>query len=479
MTLTSPRKRHSPTKSTLHQLEKSESIQITVNITNSNIKKTPKFIKLIGRGPQPSQEVEPGVILTPSHNNGPRKPSSPNEIIDVIDGDDTEDPFTLEPFNSLIEMHLEKGKDFILARVTTADAQDENRFYYSYYPAHQINKILFRTQLDLGLLHRMKAKNPLNNMPIVGDVHYYIIRRAESPQVVATPNAEDPLIPKGASQFWGGFQSDSNHTVVVMRNDDSTEAKAKTSKMTPIESFRRPSRKLYETVIFPSSRRNSADEVYSDPPTPQIIGTIRTPFNHSEMPPLSWNKSVEEESLFRKVRSISYQNDCGSASDLTDWIKKHAKIHQAKSISKLSKLQSLVSTDHLESPVIKEDSFWEARYLASDDDFLMQSAIRSLFKKNALENSDGVLFSISSNQYRHAQPPEGSSPHPVLSQYVITFIDRNGNMTGITTKGLRIGLLVLTLVGIILIKVLVPADFIFLCIFLLLLIDILILLIFV
>jgi hypothetical protein len=197
------------------------------------------------------------------------------------------------------------------------------------------------------------------------------------------------------------------------------------------------------------------------------------------MPPLSLNKPVEEESLFRKVRSISYQNDRGSAQDLTDWVKKHAKMHQAKSISKSSKLQSLASVDYVDSPVIKEDSFWEARYLASDDDFLMQSSIRSLFKKNALESTDGVLFSISSNQYRHAQPPEGSSPHPVLSQYVITFIDRNGHMTGITAKGLRIGVLVLTLVGVILIKVLVPPNFIFLSIFLLLLIDVLLLLIFV
>ncbi|KAI8621350.1 hypothetical protein BC830DRAFT_1039243, partial [Chytriomyces sp. MP71] len=61
---------------------------------------------------------------------------------------------------------------FLLARVVTVDPQEETRFYYSY-SAHHINKVLFRTQPEEGLLHRMKAKNPLNNMVIIGDVHYY------------------------------------------------------------------------------------------------------------------------------------------------------------------------------------------------------------------------------------------------------------------------------------------------------------------
>jgi hypothetical protein len=84
--------------------------------------------------------------------------------VDVIDAKETEEPFTLETFDDLVRMHLEKDKDFILARVTTMDNIDPDRFYYSYYAAHHINKVLFRTQPALGLLHRMQAQNPLNNM---------------------------------------------------------------------------------------------------------------------------------------------------------------------------------------------------------------------------------------------------------------------------------------------------------------------------
>lgn len=81
-----------------------------------------------------------------------------NHVIDILDADN-EDPFTLENLEDLIHLHAKKGLDFILARVTTVDPEDEQRFYYSYYAAHHINKVLFRTQPEVGLLHRMRAKN--------------------------------------------------------------------------------------------------------------------------------------------------------------------------------------------------------------------------------------------------------------------------------------------------------------------------------
>ncbi|KAF9284934.1 hypothetical protein BGZ68_004285, partial [Mortierella alpina] len=106
--------------------------------------------------------------------------------IDQLDALD-EDPFTLDSFENLMRMHANKGKDFILARVTTQDPNDDTKHYYSYYGAHQINKVLFRTQPDEGLLHRMKARNPLNNMLVVGDVHYYIVSADEINAVKPLP----------------------------------------------------------------------------------------------------------------------------------------------------------------------------------------------------------------------------------------------------------------------------------------------------
>ncbi|KAF9934681.1 hypothetical protein FBU30_001005 [Linnemannia zychae] len=102
-----------------------------------------------------------------------------------------EDPFTLDSFENLMRIHASKGKDFIIARVTTQDSH-ENKHYHSYYSAHQINKVLFRTQPEEGLLHRMKARNPLNNMLIVGDVHYYSISAADVNAITPLPTVHSP-----------------------------------------------------------------------------------------------------------------------------------------------------------------------------------------------------------------------------------------------------------------------------------------------
>ncbi|KAJ3044923.1 hypothetical protein HDV00_000205 [Rhizophlyctis rosea] len=148
--------------------------------------KRSRFIKLVGAPKnEPTASTEPAALPKDAAGapikpvtGSPSTPDSPEEpVIDVLDAQN-EDPFTLEPFENLIQLHADAGKDFIMARVTTVDPNDESRFYYSYYAAHHINKVLFRTQPEEGLLHRMKAKNPLNNMTIVGDVHYYVITAA-------------------------------------------------------------------------------------------------------------------------------------------------------------------------------------------------------------------------------------------------------------------------------------------------------------
>ncbi|ORZ35023.1 hypothetical protein BCR44DRAFT_1414746 [Catenaria anguillulae PL171] len=147
------------------------------------------FIQIVGL-PSGSDPTNIDTVVVHSANITSPKPSVPQlspgsaqkYLVDVIDAEN-EDPFTLESFESLLEIAAEAGKDFILARVVTVDPHDDSKFYHRhvtltsffYYAAHHINKVLFRTQPEEGLLHRMKAKNPLNNMTIVGDVHYYVI----------------------------------------------------------------------------------------------------------------------------------------------------------------------------------------------------------------------------------------------------------------------------------------------------------------
>lgn len=109
------------------------------------------FIKLLGT-PPPQSDSRDG------SDKSIAKSSNPTQVIDIIDAMN-EEPFTLETLDSLIKVHSEKKMSFILARVTTVDPDDNERFYHSYYAAHHINKVLFRTQPEEGLLHRMKAKN--------------------------------------------------------------------------------------------------------------------------------------------------------------------------------------------------------------------------------------------------------------------------------------------------------------------------------
>ncbi|RKP07654.1 hypothetical protein THASP1DRAFT_16724, partial [Thamnocephalis sphaerospora] len=86
-----------------------------------------------------------------------------------------DDPFTLESFGRLAAMHAERNKDMIVARVCTLDPRDGTRHSYFHYAAHHLNKVLFRTEPERGLLHRVRTKNPLSNNDIHGKVDYFVI----------------------------------------------------------------------------------------------------------------------------------------------------------------------------------------------------------------------------------------------------------------------------------------------------------------
>ncbi|AFN83487.1 hypothetical protein EROM_080680 [Encephalitozoon romaleae SJ-2008] len=94
--------------------------------------------------------------------------------LDVLDAN-TVETFTLEEFKAIVLDCRSKNKDFILARVTTPDPDDQSIIYNFYYAASELNRILFRFESDRRLLHRMKVRNPLNNMYILGQVYYYKI----------------------------------------------------------------------------------------------------------------------------------------------------------------------------------------------------------------------------------------------------------------------------------------------------------------
>lgn len=118
----------------------------------------------MGTGLASSEEAAAlNTLAFPALSDGIAAAQPATIVVEELDAED-EDPFTLDSFESLIRAHTAAGKDFILARVITREDVPEGqaametgqpRIFTSIYQAHQANRILFRTQPEEGLLHRM------------------------------------------------------------------------------------------------------------------------------------------------------------------------------------------------------------------------------------------------------------------------------------------------------------------------------------
>ncbi|KAI9012759.1 hypothetical protein BC832DRAFT_261159 [Gaertneriomyces semiglobifer] len=479
---------------------------------------TVSYIKLVGApasgNDQPLQiDAVTGVPIKPTPTSVGKELEAESTVIDVLEGRN-EDPFTLEPFETLIQMHAEKDKDFIIARVTTVDPHDEARMYYSYYTAHHINKVLFRTQPEEGLLHRMKAKNPLNNMTIVGDVHYYVITAASALQSAApapmspgnerrsfdsvrsvasinsirSVNSIRSMIsifstasvgssasrrdfdrfrrrPRGKSSSVSVHEGDSaraglgrflrvgNHGVrkrtlhLIMRpeavdkevaeavplvDEDGGVNKGKSlriaSKLRPMSAGTGSGNRSSSSQS--GSRRNSMDDAYSD--IHNQAPRSKKPYESHGRSSLDSNpEKADSNRAFRsvvppshrRVRSTSFNQEHPTVINVPGWPEDESRI-STKSLKyhpiSPGLRRTLLMEDQLyspASPVAPPTVYYTAKYYASDDDFLMKSAVRAYFKANALETQDAVLFTIPSGR-EESELLEGAEDHPALSSFV-------------------------------------------------------------
>jgi len=120
-----------------------------------------------------------------------------------------------------------------------------------------------------------------------------------------------------------------------------------------------------------------------------------------------------------KVQTNSYLNDRNSKLSVYDWIKVHStsplsannekinslfkNINDDSSSDKIKNAETCINVDGEDVEkketdplsLIKEIIF-EAKFYATDDDFLMKSNVRAYFKHNALEPDDAVLFTLPS-----------------------------------------------------------------------------------
>lgn len=343
-------------------------------------------VKLTGRPPlvyhhQQQQSTQPGnspaqtvgsASSVEAHNYNQRSFPMPqfssnvkNTVVDYVDGD-YEDPFQLESFDSLIKTHQERGKDFILARVITAAGQPasnsaeaselekldgDQQLFHNYYSAHQINRVLFRTQPEEGLLHRMKAKNPMNNLTIVGDVHYYRVLANQN------SNASQPtklMCAKCDKQLsvCGSF---------VQQDMDIS------GQLQPLNT---------------SDPINKSSVVASNDAKKQNQATISEGENYFKRPPTPPPESDE-------LSSTSPDDD--EVVDICECYRDAGANQDSASGSPRPFYELIV-----------------AEYLATDDDFLMRRHIRQYFKQQALQPEDVFLFTLFGQQKRQQQQQQQS-----------------------------------------------------------------------
>ncbi|CAJ0759573.1 1715_t:CDS:2 [Entrophospora sp. SA101] len=329
-----------------------------------------RFIKLVG---YPETLNNDETIETKES-----KQLSSNLIIKVLDAT-TEDPFTLESFDTLIQQHAEKNKDFILAKVATADPVDDSKFYYSYYSAHHINKILFRTQPEQGLLHRMKAKNvsesvkPLfsliksSSMSVTSKKTLHIKKESISSVEITATSALDNI--------------ENDFSIAIDINNG----------------FNSPTREKVDSKMGRESRRWS------------IGGNIQSPLKTFQ----------PQQSRIKKHNSLSSfkqsNNDNSISSSSTD------------EFTNNNTMTSSMPKD--DDPEKNQMIFYEALFYATDDDFLTRSSVRQYFKSNALDYMDAQLFTINAvPQSPHATNALNSTPPSAQLERIMT--DNNNDNNG-------------------------------------------------
>lgn len=290
-------------------------------------------------------------------------PSKNELILDC----ESEESFTLESFGNLLKAARACNKDFIIARVTTLDPSGPTpQLFHSHYSAHQINKILFRTQPAESLLHRMKSRNPLNNMLIVGLVHYFVVR------------------PKDYDAARDRFEA-----LLAQRRFESGAGAAV-----------------------------RVEELANPNPIPRITdeeGGSGGSLTDSLLFGLLQRKKLETENLCHAATPDSPQINVApfeNAADYTSPTPSTLNLDDPMRLSRNSSSASLNRCDKV--PTEGEPAIlYEAHHFATDDDFMIRSDVREYFKVNSVNADDYLLFTL----YRTNEeiPVSGFTAIPIQS----------------------------------------------------------------
>ncbi|ORX52985.1 hypothetical protein BCR36DRAFT_582388 [Piromyces finnis] len=357
-----------------------------------------------------------------------------DKFIDKINGNN-EDPFTLETFKDLIYMYASKNKDFIIARIKTADPSANNKYFYSYYDAHHINKVLFKTQPELSLLHRMQAKNPLNNMIIVGDVHYFVIKKDYAKSIfkkvseTSSSSLNKNIIKEPV---------DLTSPLSLINHLNFNRSKEEILKSDLVDFYRTANLK----GISSHDRHHTMPVYHVDDLASIAHRNLEKVIKVAGFPKLTKEKTYKRSQLKLIMKPEAFANDnimkttneetCDSIapkmrrkSDDYDYRKRKV-IGRNYSYEVLN----VVEVDEQETQINdgEEDEntvVFKAEFYATDDDFLMRRDVRTYFKENALEEKDSILFTLSTNPTTVTTNGDAVNAiqHPLLSFINYTFFD--------------------------------------------------------
>jgi hypothetical protein len=374
-------------------------------------------------------------------------------ITDILDSMN-EDPFTLETFETLIQNHAKKKKDFLLARVTTIDPNNPKKKYYSHYAAHHLNKVLFRAEPEQGLLHRMRAKNPLNNMVIIGDVYYFVVKAKEISSklsIVRRRSSLDSLTTFMATSSSSGNNNKKDEDITSTLSDRISDFfktfvnltdSSKRKRLHLIMNQDGLDNDIAKSLLITGRRRSADDaflELFNTPaPLEKLTASTSSTAVLGSIPIDVRSKSN------RLVRSKTYMNDSNNTKNnintqvrknVNDWISNcifENEQHESSSCSSSKSKSFLTKPSQRKTPgsgrlaefqqkkadsfTFKNSNVYTAEYFASDDDFLMKASVRAFFKEHALESDDSILFTICTTKTADGQVvvEERGEPHPAL-----------------------------------------------------------------
>lgn len=323
------------------------------NISNNsnNCSTAPAFIRLSEPGPFDIQRCLQNLRnqLPPDQLDNLEKALkadpdlfSPASKTDLILDCEAEESFTLETFGGLLKAARAAGKDFIIARVTTLDPTGPKpQLYHSHYSAHQINKILFKTQPEEALLHRMKSRNPLNNMLIVGEVNYFAIG----------PKDVDSALER-YSRLLKAKESERRTETEKNEISSSTESSNLNSNFNLADS-------LTDSLLYGLLQR----------------------------------KKQETEQLAAMANVAPFENAAEFTSPHMDHESPALRLSRNSSSASLARSDSLNRLPNEDEPAI----LYEAHPFATDDDFLVSSEVREYFKVNSVNPDDYLLFTLYRN----------------------------------------------------------------------------------